>query len=172
MTEMSNEFLPEHLRVQAAALSGDIPRHIDYFAATATEWVVLPDGVQKLEVKVLTEGERKQYLAKTNQEFKMNARTKDLTMKSNAGDDRHALLKIAVVDWTVYMDGTLLPFTKFSLERALDAWPPVVVDAAYDGVAKLNPWLTSGEDDVAALEAEQDDIAQRLREARERAAKN
>lgn len=157
MTEVPFEALPENIRQAALAASGDVPQYTDYFAATSTEWVTLPDGVQKVEIKVLNEGERRKYLSKINQDFTMNSRTKELKMKAAAGEDSKALIEVALVDWSVYMDGTPLPFSRPSLNKALDAWPPAVIDHIIGAIRDVNAWLKGSDDD---LEAMQDELVQ------------
>lgn len=171
MTEMSVDQFPADIQERLGVEDVDIPQYVDYFAPTEAQWVDLPDGKQRVQIKVFTEGQRRKYLSDTNQEFKMNARTKDLTMRSNAGDDLHALLKIAIVDWEIWREGKAYAFSDKRIAEALDAWPVAVVDHIAKAVQDINPWLR-GEDDLEAMEAEYKDLGERIEELKAKNQKN
>jgi hypothetical protein len=172
MTEMSVEALPEHLRTVAAVADQDVPRVIDYFDVKQTEWVVLPDGVQRVEVKVLTEGERRNYLNLTNREVKMNSRTKDLVMRGSAGDDEKALIVMAVVGWDVVRAGNPLNFTPRALNEALDAWPPAAWRPVLKKIRSMNEWLLGDEENLEAMEDEHKELGERIARIKENAVKD
>lgn len=173
MTEMATEALPPEIAQKVSpTIDRDISRVVDYFAPTDRQWVTLPDGVQRVEIKVLTEGERRKYLSQTNSEVRMNQRTKDLTLKSNVGDDRKALLKVAITDWYVLRAGETLPFTDRNLDEALDKWPPVLIDEVQKEIQEINPWLLGTEDDLESMLEERDELEKRIEAIRERATKS
>lgn len=172
MTEMSVEDLPEEIRNKAAVASADIPAVVDYFETNETQWVTLPDGVQRVLVKVLNEGERRKYLNKTNREITMNSRTRDMRMQSAIGDDLKELLVISVVDWAVQRGGQPLLFNRHSLEQALDLWPPTVIDVVANKIRDINPWLKGTVEDLPTLREERSDLDRRIAELEAQEAKN
>lgn len=131
MPEISTDELPADIQAKAkviAAVGDDVPQIVDYFSARTTEWLTLPDGVQRVEVGTLNEGERRRYLNKVNRDMSMNTRDKTIKMQSAVGDDQAELLRIAIKDWVVYRTGRdgkpePLPFTNNALNEALNLWP-------------------------------------------------
>ncbi len=172
MTEMAIEDLPADIQAKVLRADQDVPRVVDYFATTETSWVTLPDGAQKVEIKVMNEGERRRYLNKTNSEVKMNSRTKDLIMRSAVGDDLHALLETTIVGWDVQRGGAPYPFNSNNLGNALNVWPPTLIDLIAKEVKKINPWMLGTEDDLDVLRDERDELDKRIVELTERAAKS
>lgn len=162
MTEVAVEALPAEFKAKVEVASRDIPRTIDYFATNESEWHTLPDGTQRVEIKVLNEGERRSYLNKTNSDVTMNARTKELKMRSQAGDDLHVLLETAIIGWEVFKNGEPFPFSPQNLKHALNTWPPQVWDGVAKSVRKANPWLLGNEDDLDALREEKREIEERI----------
>lgn len=162
MTTVAPEELPEHLRGKAKIVDTDVSRVVDYFDVKETHFATLPDGVQTVEVKVLTEGERRRYLNQTNREVKMNSRTKDLIMKSSVGDDEEALIKVATVGWNVMRGGASLPFTPNNLDFALNAWPPAAWRPVLKKIREVNEWLLGDEENLEALEEEYAELGERI----------
>lgn len=172
MTEVAVEALPPHLAAKAKIVDTDIARTVDYFDVVETHWVTLPDGVQRVEVKVLNEGERRRYLNQTNREVKMNSRTKDLIMKSSVGDDEEALIKTAVVGWEVTKGGSPLPFTQQNLSQALNVWPPAAWRPVVKKIQEVNEWLLGDEDSLEALEDEYRELGERIQKIKDTAGKD
>lgn len=172
MTEVAAEALPPHLAAKAKIVDTDVSRTIDYFGVVETHWVTLPDGVQRVEVKVLNEGERRRYLNQTNREVKMNSRTKDLIMKSSVGDDEKALIEAAVVGWDVQRDGAPLQFTPNNLQQALNLWPPAAWRPVVKKIRDVNEWLLGDEDNLEALEAELEELTTRIAKIKDSAGKD
>lgn len=172
MTEVPVDVLPENLRTKAKIVDSDVSRVVDYFDVVETHWVTLPDGVQRVEVKVLNEGERRKYLNQTNREVKMNSRTRDLIMKSAVGDDEKVLIETAVVGWDVNRGGAPLQFTPNNLQQALSLWPPSAWRPVVKKIREVNEWLLGDEDNLEALEEEYTELGERISKIKERAGKD
>jgi len=127
----------------------DLPTHEkvqeDYFAFDETHIVKLPDGISFIEHKTLTEGQRRQYLNSINRDVVIRKATGDASLKMAPGDERWALLKVAITGWNLQKGGKPLPFSKGSpgsnLEQFLEAAPPKIVDLIDKEVRKVNAWL-------------------------------
>lgn len=113
---------------------------VDYFAAVEDTRTELPDGVSWVSHKVLTEGDRKRYLKQINRDLKIQKGTGDAIMRVSAGEDRTALLRVAVTGWNLLAGGAPLPFTPQNLERLLDG-PVQILELIERDVKKNNPWL-------------------------------
>jgi hypothetical protein len=164
--------IPEEFLPKAKAAGSDVPQAVDYFAAVETHTLTLPDGVQTVTLKTMTEGDRRRYLSKVNQEVVMNATTKDMKLKGAAGEDKAALIDSSVVDWYVFRDGKPLPFNAHSLKQALDNWPPSVIDVIVEKIREVNPWLNGTVEDLETLREEREDLDRRIEELEAKAAKN
>jgi len=142
MTMMEEEAVA---RTEAAMKEAGVPleEHIvvDYFACDRRERTMLPDGRQWVEHKELTEGEKRKYQNSVNRDITIQRATGDARMKMAPGDERHALLKQAIVAWQVFRGGVEVPFTAKNLEEFLEKAPPKVIDIIEKDVRKLNPWL-------------------------------
>jgi hypothetical protein len=114
---------------------------VDYFGFEETHVVYLPDGKQFIEHKVLNEGQKRKYQNSVNRDVVIQRATGDAKMRMAPGDERHALLKVAICGWNVYRNGTPLPFTSRNLDDFLDLAPPKVIDVIEKEVRKANPWL-------------------------------
>lgn len=164
--------LPPEFRSKVIAASADVPQHVDFFDVLEEYQCLFPDGTQYVSVKVMNEGDRRRYLNKTNREVRMNAQTREMKMQSAAGDDKHALLKIAITGWNVYKAGRPVPFNEHGLEQALNNWPPAIVDLIEQKVTEVNPWLKGTEDNLPAMKDEYEQLGDRIKQLEDRAAKN
>ena len=162
MTQIPVEQLPPELQVKAAVAEQDVPQVVDYFAFDETHWVTLPDGVQRIEVKVLNEGARRRYLNQTNRDVRMNSRTKEMVMRSAVGDDEKVLLTMAVVGWDVTRGGEPVPFSPRNFEQALDKWPPLAWKPVVKKIREVNDWLLGSEDDLESMEEEYRELGDRI----------
>ncbi len=169
---IDNSDIPEEFRSRVTVATGDIPQYIDFFDVLEEFTFHFPDNVQYVVLKAMTEGDRKQYLNKTNREVRMNAGTKELRMQAAAGDDKHTLLELTITNWNVYKQGRLVPFTKQNLSLALDAWPPSLIDSIEKRIREINPWLLGDEDNLDVLYDEQAEIERRIKTLKDRQAKN
>lgn len=119
---------------------------VDYFGFRSTNWLVLPDGVQRIQHKALNEGDRKSFQKSTNRDITIKKRTGDAELQMSSGEERTALLKLAICGWDVYApDGTgkmsPVAFTPTMLDAFLNGADPVVIDFIHKAITKANPWL-------------------------------
>lgn len=113
----------------------------DYFAFDKKLTVELPDGISKVYHKVLNEGQRRQFLNETQKDIRLQRATGDAIMRTALGEERHQLLKLAIVDWELYRGGEKVPFTPQMLDTFLQNANPRIVDIIEKEVRKANPWL-------------------------------
>lgn len=115
----------------------------DYFGTDVRHQTLLPDGVSYIEHKELTEGDRRKFLNATNKDVRIERATGDMRLKMAAGDERHELLKVAIVGWNLKKDGEDFRFTPDKLNQWLSVAPPKIVDLVEKDIRKKNPWLLS-----------------------------
>jgi hypothetical protein len=144
---------------------------VDYFGFDVTERFMLPDGVQYVELKKLTEGDRRNYLAATNKDVRISRATGDASMKMVTGEERAALLEQAIVGWNLQRTGSSgnlepVTFSKGSkgstLNQFLDKADPSLLDKIELKVRQMNPWLMDNMS-VEDIDKQIDEL-QRLRE--------
>ena len=164
--------IPVEFQRRAVAQNSDVPQHIDFFDVLEEYLCEFPDGIQYVSIKVMNEGDRRRYLNKTNREVRMNAQTREMKMRSAAGDDKHELLKIVINGWNVFRGGKPLPFTQSNVQAALDAWPPTLIDLIEKKVTEVNPWLKGTEDNLDVMKDEYNDLGLRIAALEDKAAKN
>lgn len=142
-TERGPGQIPGHVAPADEGIPPAIP--VDYFAAVQTEKITLPDGVQWVEIKALTEGDRMEYQNKTNQAVKLEKGTGNASIKMAPGEERRVLLEMAIVDWYVLKEGKPLTFSKgtrgSTLSQFLNAAPPAVIDPIEKSIRLTNSWL-------------------------------
>lgn len=114
---------------------------VDYFGAGTEHTVTLPDGVSTMTHKTLMEGDKRKYMNAVNRDLKINRKSQDATLKLAPGDDREALLRLAIVGWSLIKDGAPVPFTPQNLGIVLDKFPPDVLDVVEKDIRKHNAWL-------------------------------
>lgn len=170
--EAGLDAIPAEFASKAKAAGSDVPQAVDYFAVVDTHVLTLPDGVQSVTLKTMTEGDRRKYLATVNQEVVMNTATKDMRLKGAAGEDKAALVEASIIDWNVIKDGKPLGFSKHGLREALNLWPPTLVDLIVEEIRKINPWLAGDTEDLDVLREEREDLDRRIAELEAKAAKN
>jgi hypothetical protein len=113
----------------------------DYFGFSSTKVYMLPDKVSWVELKVLNEGERRQYLNETNREVKFARGSQDAAIRLRPGDDKASLLKMAIVGWNLVRNGAPMPFNTATLQQFLTLTDPKLVDLIEKEVRLMNPWL-------------------------------
>lgn len=133
--------IEDEMRAQGVATEQQVP--VDYFDFEEINRFMLPDGVQWIEYRTLNEGQRRQYLNKTNRELKVQRATGDAVMKMAPGDERKALLESAIVNWNLYRGGQPVAFNKVILGQWLDSGPPKIFDLVEKEIRKANSWLQS-----------------------------
>jgi hypothetical protein len=137
----------------------EVPATVDYFAFDETERVMLPDGVQWVEIKKLTEGDRRKYQNAVNRDVRLERRTGDAMLRMAAGDEKHALLTSAIIDFYLFKQGRQVKFGEGTLREFLSSAPPSVIDLIEKAIRKANSWL------MADLSVE--DIDKQIDELRE-----
>jgi hypothetical protein len=141
MTDVADHIETAEDRMRAAGAATTTPAQVDYFAFEETEQVFLPDGTSFVEIKVLTEGDRKKYQNKLNRDVKLERTTGDAIMQMATGEERHALLESAIVGWNLMKNGRPIPFQASTLKEFLNSANPRIVDIIEKAVRKSNPWL-------------------------------
>lgn len=121
---------------------GEVGAQVSYFGTEQEHVCKFPDGVSNVVHKDFSEGDRKRYLSQTNRDLRLNQRSGEARLKTSPGEDRHALLRIAIMDWNVLgPDGTPLRFTAPNLDKALNAWPPHIIDIIEKDIREHNKWM-------------------------------
>lgn len=128
-----------------AGVSTDEYNQVDYFGFSETHRVMLDDGQSYIEHQTLNEGARRSYMNRVNREVRLQ-KSGDAFMKMATGDERHELLKQAIVGWNLVTrnkSGEMqsLTFNSTNLNRFLDAARPQDIDKVEKSVRDHNPWL-------------------------------
>lgn len=113
----------------------------DFFGMTVEHTVWLQKDKQFVTHREMSEGQRREYLNSINRDVTIAHATRDMKMRMAPGDERHALLKTAIIGWQVYREGNPLPFSKKNLQDFLEAAPPKIIDMIEKDVRLANPWL-------------------------------
>ena len=130
-----------------ADVAGSVPAPVDYFNASEEYSVTLPDGVQTVTCKSFNEGMRKKYQMAGNKEVRIHRASKDAFFKIGTAEEREALLKEAIVGWTLQSartPGAALepkPFNPGALADFLKKAPPQIIDHIEKEVRKHETWL-------------------------------
>jgi hypothetical protein len=114
---------------------------IDYFGVDERHRVTLPDGVSWVEHKTLTEGERREFLKKVQKEVRLQRATGDAFMNMSQGEERKALLEVAITNWHLTRGGQEVQFSKAELNTFLTVGPPKIIDLIEEDVRRVNGWL-------------------------------
>jgi hypothetical protein len=125
----------------------------DYFSTDEVLRVMLPDGVSYIEHQVLSEGKRRAYLKQTHSDVKFEKSSGAAIMKLNPGEDKMALLGVAIVGWNLTRGGQPFPFTEGNKRVLLEGFKPEIIDLIDKEIRKANPWL-AGDVTVEDLDAE------------------
>jgi len=134
----------------------------DYFGFVHEERHTLPDGVSWVAIKKLNEGDRRAYQNASSRRLTVR-RQGEAEMKMAAGDEKHQLLMMAIVNWNLRSQGSVVPFSKQMLDRFLTVTDPMIVDDIEAAVRRLNPWL-DGDVTIEQIDKE----IEALKETRER----
>jgi hypothetical protein len=113
---------------------------VDFFSFSETTEYELRDTGQYVTIKRMTEGDRRKYLNATSREINFDG-AGHTSMNLKPGDDRRALLEVALVDWSLLRNGKPIPFNTGNLRQFLDSADPALVDAIDKAVRDYNPWL-------------------------------
>jgi hypothetical protein len=157
------------------------PQIVDYFAFAETHRWFFPDGVQWIEFKVMTEGDKARFQRKTNRDIKINQRTQDATVQLDAAAERHELIKMSCVNWLVYArqtpDSPMMPVafsvsgSGINLEKWLSVTNPKLVEDLELAIRKANPWMQA-DMTVEAIDEEIERLNELRAEAEKRASGN
>jgi len=71
-----------------------------YFGTDVTKKYEVDDG-QWFEHKKMNEGQKRLYESKTNNEYKMNPNTQEMTMNLKVGEERQAMFDVVVISYRV-----------------------------------------------------------------------
>ena len=130
-----------------AGVATDTGVYVDYFGFEQFRNVYLPDGKQYVTIQALNEGHRREYLNKVNKDIRIERQTGDAKMKVATGDDRHVLLRAAIVGWHLMRkdprtdEWVEVPFKDGEVTKFLTQANPKIIDIIEKEVRKDNDWL-------------------------------
>jgi hypothetical protein len=131
----------------AAAMEADGVSSVErtqqsYFGFEETHRVPLPDGISFIEHKTLNEGSRRKYLNTVNRDIMLQRTTGNAIMRTQQGDEKHALLEAAICGWNLIgKHNEPLMFDKNKLQQFLSQANPKIIDLIEKDIRKKNPWL-------------------------------
>lgn len=176
---MSNEpWISDHDTPQSAQIARSMiaegqnpytPAPVDYFDVGEDTQTMLPDGIQWVSHRVLTEGDRKRYLKAVQKDLKIQKGTQDMIMKLAAGEDRTVLIETAVTGWNLFRGGKPWPFNPGNLREFAQNGPVKILDLVEQDIRKNNPWL-GGDTKPEDIREEIERLQELLAEAEEREA--
>jgi len=140
---------------------------VDYFGLDETFKVFLPDKKTWIEHHTLNEGQRRSYLKSVNRDVRIDKVRGDAHLKMSPGEERKALLTIAIVDWNLVRGDGPLPFNSRSLDEFLEKAPPKIIDIIEKDVRLKNGWLQaemSSDDIKKEMETLNELLEQKLEE--------
>ena len=160
--ETDTELDPTVQAMADAGVATDSGVFADYFGFEQTRNVVLPDGVSFVTIQTLNEGARRLYLNAVNKDIRIERQTGDAKMKVATGDDRHALLRQAMVGWNLKRrdrNGGLedVPFRESEVTKFLTSANPKIIDLIEKEVRKDNEWLV-GEVTIEDIDKQIDEL--------------
>jgi hypothetical protein len=144
---MTHEDLAEKAKAALAEASappsGTEYVEIDFFdTAEDTKQVFLPGSkTQYVVITALREGQKKKYQNLTNRDMVLERASGNARMKTAPGDERHLLLKMAIVDFHLLRGGEELRYNDKNLAIFLDVAPPKVIEEIEREIHLKNPWL-------------------------------
>ena len=154
------------------------PAFEDYFGFSETHQWMFPDGIQYIEYRVMTEGDRAAYQKATSRDVKLSRGSGDATIKLDPSEDRRALFSSSVTGWYIFAKGSngqkiVPPFSIGSPGAMFESWlnkanPKHVSDLEL-AIRKTNPWMQS-EMTVKAIDEEIANLQELRKEAVEREA--
>lgn len=122
------------------------PVPVNYYGGDVTDRYEFPDGVQWVEVKEFTEGDRRKYLMAINKDIRVERQSGNAYLHNTAGVDRYELLQIAIIDWNLYKPDSegkmnLVKYNQHELRIFLQQGKPSLFEKIELKVRALNPWL-------------------------------
>ncbi len=127
--------------MRAAGEVTEVKIQEDYFAFDNARRLHLPDGISWIDHEVMNEGKRRLYLNAINRDLRIQKATQDALIRVAPGDERRALLEIAIVGWNLTRNGRPVPFNKGALSEFLDKANPKNIDLIEKDIRLNNPWL-------------------------------
>lgn len=163
--EATNAQIESTMRAQGVPVEQRQKRN--YFGPGEVYRITLPDSDDHVWAKEFQEGDRRKYSGLINRDIRVIKGTGDALLRGPAGEERAALLKVALTDWDLEDENSnALPFNPRNLEKFLTTAPPEVIDFIDKEIREREPWLT-GEPTVEEIDAE----IEHLQELREEALK-
>jgi hypothetical protein len=153
----------------------------NYYSFDERERWYFPDGIQWIEFKKLTEGDRARYLKATRSDVHLNQKSGEARIPFDQSADRRELLLASITDWYIasFVTGRpqLVPFQpttnssgKPVLGGVVSQWiqsaNPEILASLEKAIRKYNPWLLN-EMSVEQIDKEIADL-QELRVAAEK----
>lgn len=163
----------EKAMTEAGVAVEEKPVVANYWGAIKPERFYLPDGVQYIGFRPMTEGDRQKYQTKTKTTMSMNRASGDSRMSIDPSRQRTALLEVSVEqvgDWYM-LDPNGNPADFKSRQYGWNAWlqqadPKIIADLE-KVITKANPWLQA-EMDEEEIQQEIENLTERLEEIRSR----
>ena len=111
------------------------------FGFSETTRVDLPDGKSWVEIKTLTEGDRRKYQNALNRDVRIDRAKGDMHMKIQSGDERKALLMAAIDNWNLTRNGKAVKCDDPQKREFIDGGNPRIIDLIEKEIRKNNSWL-------------------------------
>lgn len=163
MTEENTIYAPE-----ASEPSQEVVQQSDYFGFQATDKFFFPDQVTWIEYKKLNEGDKKKFQDKMSRDLVLQ-RSGDARMKVLQGEERHELIKTAIVDWNLKRGGRDVRCDPIQINDFLTLGDPRIVEDLEKAIRKANPWLMA-EMKSEDIEREIENLQEMLEVAKKREA--
>lgn len=149
--EAHNASVEANMRAAGVAVEQRPKRN--YFGEAEHYVIDLPDSDDHVWAKELREGDRRRYAGMINRDIRVIKGSGDALLRGPAGEERVALLKVALVDWDILDEnGQRFQFNPRNLEKFLDMAPPKVINHIEKQIRDREPWLT-GEPTVEEIDA-------------------
>jgi len=126
---------------------GPVLEYQDFFSPFLSyEKYILPDGIQTVTFKIMSEGDRMKYQGKTNKPININRRDDSASIKPDLANDRLVLIELSVTDWTLMRkssDNEWIPvvFSSANLHNWILTTDPKIVSGLERAIQKANPWM-------------------------------
>lgn len=145
----------------------EVHPQVDYFGFSGSTTHVLPDGISRVTIKTMNEGEKSRYQRLTQRDVVLERGSGNARMKVDQSEERHALIETCVVDWNFVRNGSPVPFTKQNMNDFLKLADPKIVEDIEKACRKANPWLL-GEMTVEDIDREIANLQEMRQVAEER----
>lgn len=137
------------------------PAQVDYFNFGESVQHTLPDGVSYVSIRVMNEGQRRQYQAKTSRAVDIDRGSEKMSMLLMPVEDMHALIETALDGWNLVRGGEPVPFNNRNLQVFLENTDPRVVDEIAEAIRDANPWMLAEAMTVEAIDEEIADLQEK-----------